>query len=76
MKFEGQGGRETELTMSQKKALKMAQAQAGNGMGNGKPLQPRYGGTKQDSHGEWWVLVLAEGRWVRSRELGLRGPAF
>ncbi len=43
--------------------------------GNRKPApKARFGGTRQDGNGEWWVFVLAEGRWVRSKELGLRGP--
>ncbi len=45
------------------------------GDNNGRALRPgaRFGGTRQDRHGEWWVLVLADGRWHRSGEVGVRG---
>ena len=39
--------------------------------GNGKA---KYGGMRQDRHGEWFVLVLADGRWCRVGEMGMRGP--
>lgn len=38
--------------------------------------QARYGGTRKDAHGEWWVLVLADGKWHRSRDLGIKPPRF
>lgn len=40
----------------------------------GKKPHARFGATRQDRHGEWWVLVLADGQWHRSREMGLVPP--
>ena len=41
-------------------------------------MQPRarFGGTRQDRHGEWWVLVLADGKWYRSKDVGVKPPAW
>ncbi|KAL9130312.1 MAG: hypothetical protein Q9175_007054, partial [Cornicularia normoerica] len=70
----------------QPQPLRQAAANAqGNGKreAKGKPNgrnavngKRRFGGTRQDRHGEWWVLVLADGRWYRSRDLGVEAPTW
>lgn len=54
-------------------------AATSNGKGKGAarsqlPKQARFGGLKQDAQGEWWVLVLAEKRWRRARDVGVKPP--
>ena len=38
--------------------------------------QARFGGMKQDRHGEWWVLVLVDSKWYRAKEMGVETPSF
>ncbi|KAL9071737.1 MAG: hypothetical protein Q9161_004001 [Pseudevernia consocians] len=41
----------------------------------GKP-QARYGGLRKNGKGVWEVKVLADGRWYRCEDVGVRPPGF